>query len=153
MRVDLACFIAEAVGQRLTQIALKGPLVARLEHLEAPEHADEDFLDDVARVHGAASAAGQSSTGPAIEPGKVAGAEQLDGKGQALSNLAHLLYHRHAHELRTVVTLNMTKAAFGERYARHDGGRLRDRFAEAAWFVELTGTSLRRRLVLEEDAT
>ena len=42
-------------------------------------HVDEDFLDDVARVHGAASAAGQSSAGPAIEPGKVAGAEQLDG--------------------------------------------------------------------------
>jgi DNA replication protein DnaC len=80
------------------------------------------------------------------------GVEQLDGKGYSLSNLAHLLYHRHAHELRTVVTLNMTKAAFAERYATHDGGRLRDRLNESAWFVELAGPSLRKRLLLEESA-
>lgn len=79
------------------------------------------------------------------------GVEQLDGKGYALTNLANLLYHRHAHELKTLVTLNITKAAFAEQYATHDGGRLRDRLTESAQFVELSGPSLRRRLVLDED--
>jgi hypothetical protein len=52
-----------------------------------------------------------------------------------------------------VITLNLTQAAFAERYASHDGGRLRDRLAESAWFVELTGPSLRKRLALEEAGT
>lgn len=80
------------------------------------------------------------------------GWEQLDGKGQALSNLAHLLCHRHAHLLPTVVTLNVTQAAFAERYAAHDGGRLRDRLAQSAWFAEITGPSLRRPLSIEGGA-
>jgi hypothetical protein len=80
------------------------------------------------------------------------GVEQLDGKGYALSNLAHVLYHRHARALRTVVTLNIARGAFLERYATHDGGRLRDRLTESAWFVDLAGSSLRKRLQLEEEA-
>jgi len=78
------------------------------------------------------------------------GTEQQDGKGWALANLTNLLAHRHAHGLRTVITANLTRKALEERYASHDGGRLRDRFAESAWFVELTGPSQRKRLVVEE---
>jgi DNA replication protein DnaC len=81
------------------------------------------------------------------------GWERLDDKGNALANLLHLLAHRHAHRLRTVVTANLTRQAFEARYAVHDGGRLRDRLAESAWFVELTGPSQRRRLSLEEAGT
>lgn len=78
------------------------------------------------------------------------GVERLDDKGWALANLTALLCHRHAHRLPTVITLNLTRRTFEERYAAHDGGRLRDRLAESAWFVELTGPSLRRRLTLVE---
>lgn len=78
------------------------------------------------------------------------GTETLDAKGHALSNITALLCHRHAHALPAVITLNLTRRAFEERYTAHDGGRLRDRLAESAWFVELTGPSLRRRLSLEE---
>jgi DNA replication protein DnaC len=77
------------------------------------------------------------------------GVERLDDKGWALANLTALLSHRHAHRLPTVITLNLNRRTFEERYAAHDGGRLRDRLAESAWFVELTGPSLRRRLSLE----
>jgi DNA replication protein DnaC len=78
------------------------------------------------------------------------GVESLDAKGWALGNLTSLLYHRHAHQLPTVITLNLTKQAFIDRYASHDGGRLRDRLNESARFVALTGPSLRRPLTLEE---
>lgn len=80
------------------------------------------------------------------------GTEALDAKGHALANIAGLLTHRHSHGLRTLLTTNLTRSQFEARYTAHDGGRLRDRLAESAWFVELTGPSLRRRLVLEEDA-
>jgi hypothetical protein len=78
--------------------------------------------------------------------------ETLDAKGWALGNLTSLLYHRHAHQLPTVITLNLTKQAFMERYASHDGGRLRDRLGESAWFAALSGPSLRPRLSLEDAA-
>lgn len=77
------------------------------------------------------------------------GTERLDDKGWALTNLTALLSHRHAHELPTLITANLTRKAIEERYASHDGGRLRDRLAESAWPVELTGPSLRRRLTLD----
>lgn len=80
------------------------------------------------------------------------GAEELDAKGHALGNIVALLYSRHANGRPTVITGNVTQQAFLARYAAHDGGRLRDRLAESAWFVPLAGPSLRRRLVLEEDA-
>jgi DNA replication protein DnaC len=81
------------------------------------------------------------------------GWEQHDGKGWALSNLTGLLAYRHAHDLPTVITLNVDKATFMERYAAHDGGRLRDRLAESAWFVSLSGPSQRKRLALEDTPT
>jgi DNA replication protein DnaC len=80
------------------------------------------------------------------------GVETLDAKGWALGNLSSLLYHRHAHQLPTVITLNLNQQAFMERYASHDGGRLHDRLRESAMFVELTGPSLRRPLTLEDAA-
>ena len=78
MRVDFAGLVAEAIGQRLAQVALKGAFVARLEDLEPPDDADEHFLDDVAGVHRAARAAGQPAASPAMEPGEVAGAKQFN---------------------------------------------------------------------------
>ena len=42
--------VAEAVGQRLPQVALKGAFVARVEDLETADDADEHFLNDVAGV-------------------------------------------------------------------------------------------------------
>lgn len=77
------------------------------------------------------------------------GVERLDDKGWALANLLGLFSHRHAHGLRTVVTMNINRSAFEARYAAHDGGRLRDRLTESGWFVALEGPSLRRRLSLE----
>jgi hypothetical protein len=74
------------------------------------------------------------------------GIERLDDKGWGLANLSGLLCHRHAHRLPTVITLNLTRRTFEDRYASSDGGRLRDRLRESAWFVELTGPSLRRAL-------
>lgn len=78
------------------------------------------------------------------------GVERLDDKGWALSNLVDLLLHRHAHQLPTVITMNIGQQTFEARYAAHDGGRLRDRLAQSAWFVVLKGPSLRRPLLLEE---
>lgn len=78
------------------------------------------------------------------------GTERLDAPGQALANLSHLLSTRHAEQAPTLITLNLTRAQFEARYCAHDGGRLRDRLAEAGWWCELTGPSLRRRLSLGE---
>ncbi len=79
------------------------------------------------------------------------GVERLDDKGWALANLTALLCHRHAYQLPTLITANLTRKAIEERYAAHDGGRLRDRLGESAWPVELTGPSLRSRLSLDLD--
>jgi DNA replication protein DnaC len=76
------------------------------------------------------------------------GVELLDGKGWAAANLGALFSHRHAHELPTVVTANLTRKALEDRYMAADGGRLRDRFAQSAWSVELAGPSLRKPLTL-----
>ena len=83
-RVDGApSLVDESIGERLPEVPLKGAFVARFEHLEAFDDADEHFLDDVARVDGAAGAARQPAAGPAMEAGQVAGAEEFDGVGVA----------------------------------------------------------------------
>ena len=79
MGVDLARLVAEAIGQRLSQVALKGAFVARLEDLEPLDDADEHFLDDVAGVDRAAGAARQPAASPAVEAREVAGTEQFYG--------------------------------------------------------------------------
>jgi DNA replication protein DnaC len=75
------------------------------------------------------------------------GRERLNDN--ALANILELLAHRHAHGLRTLITANLNRKAFEERYTSQDGGRLRDRLAESALFVELAGKSLRRPLAIE----
>lgn len=71
------------------------------------------------------------------------GMEPRDEKGWAEANLAALLDDRYDAEAPTVITTNLTLAQFDERYLSSDGGRLRDRFAEAGVFFWLRGESLR----------
>ena len=73
----------KSIGERLSEVRLKGAFVARFEDLEALDDADEHFLDDVAGVDGAAGAARQPAAGPAVEPRQIAGAEEFDGVGVA----------------------------------------------------------------------
>lgn len=79
-----------------------------------------------------------------------AGAERLDGKGRATANFAELLRRRYDDGKRTVVTTNLAPSEWSATYANADGGRLRDRLAEAeaefgrSPIVGLTGPSLRR---------
>lgn len=80
-----------------------------------------------------------------------AGAERLDAKGRALGNFTELLRRRYDASLRTVITTNLPPAQWLRVYAEGDGGRLRDRLAEAEddfgrpSIVALTGPSLRGR--------
>lgn len=78
------------------------------------------------------------------------GTEPLDGKGRALASICDVLTHRHAWLRKTLITTNLPLEGFTARYLQADGGRLRDRFREAGLFYELTGPSLRRKLVIEE---
>ena len=77
------------------------------------------------------------------------GVETLDAKDWALGNLTALFYHRHAHQLPTVVTMNMDRQGFLQRFDK-DGGRLRDRLRESARFQPIVGPSQRRALALDE---
>jgi DNA replication protein DnaC len=79
------------------------------------------------------------------------GSEKLDGAGRALHNIVQVFYDRYAEGKPTVVTTNLARADFDARYAAHDGGRFRDRLRESAWFIELTGPSLREPLELDLD--
>ena len=78
-----------------------------------------------------------------------AGAERLDAKGRAVGNFTELLRRRYDDGRRTAVTTNLPPAQWLRLYAEGDGGRLRDRLAEAeADFgrtpvVALKGPSLR----------
>lgn len=78
-----------------------------------------------------------------------AGTERLDAKGRALGNFTELLRRRYDDGRRTVVTTNLPPSAWLKAYADGDGGRLRDRMAEAETdfgrspIVVLTGASLR----------
>ncbi len=74
------------------------------------------------------------------------GVEKLDSTGRALGNLLQLMYDRYSDARQTVITTNLSRGDFEARYFEHDGGRLRDRFREAGWRVELGGRSLREPL-------
>jgi DNA replication protein DnaC len=80
-----------------------------------------------------------------------AGAERLDAKGRALGNFTELLRRRYDDGRRTVVTTNLPPAEWQRVYCESDGGRFRDRLAEAevdfgrSPVVALTGPSMRGR--------
>lgn len=79
-----------------------------------------------------------------------AGAERLDARGRALGNFTELLRRRYDDSRRTIVTSNLPPARWVETYCAGDGGRLRDRLAEAELdfgrspVVAVTGPSMRR---------
>jgi hypothetical protein len=77
------------------------------------------------------------------------GTERLDGSGRASGNLAALFFDRYADGSRTLITTNMKPEQLVARYGGGDGGRLRDRWRESSYFVEIVGRSLRRTLELE----
>lgn len=67
------------------------------------------------------------------------GCEHSGATGWAVSRVQELICARHADEKLTLVTTNLNRADFGERY----GARVLDRIAEGGLFAELHGPSLR----------
>jgi DNA replication protein DnaC len=71
------------------------------------------------------------------------GTERLDEKGWALGAILACIDRRYDDAARTVITTNLSLDAVRERYGK-DGGRLFDRLREAAEWVQLAGTSMRK---------
>lgn len=69
------------------------------------------------------------------------GVEYMDKKGFLFSYLDGLLTARHAAELPTVITTNLSAEVFKERY----GERIADRIRGNGRFIKVSGTSLRRK--------
>lgn len=71
------------------------------------------------------------------------GTEQLDARGFALARLADLLCQRYECERKTILTTNLDRDEFSNRYLNSDGGRLLDRFRQGGRFYVIPGESLR----------
>lgn len=73
------------------------------------------------------------------------GGEPQDAKGMGLANLTSLLTHRHAHDLKTIITTNATWDLFRRTYCVGPGLRTLDRINEypGEVFREISGDSMR----------
>ena len=76
---DAADLVADAVEERLTEVALEGAFVARLELVEPLQDLHERVLDEVVGVERAAGPGGEAAVRPPLQPREVADEELVDG--------------------------------------------------------------------------
>ena len=76
---DSPHFVADAIDDGLTKVRLHGAHVARLEHVEAPQHVHRRLLDEVLGIERPAGSRGQPAVRPALQRRKAALKQRFHG--------------------------------------------------------------------------